>query len=716
MFQKLRDLVFGFGEFEKTKLEVRFDIIFSLLPELKIQNIENFEILEETLYKLREQLRVKSSNLNRVVKDQSKKLTRKDVNYLIDKLNELKYNFLKRAFNLMEKSPDIPEITPETNKTYNDDVKHRNYIENNNKNINQKIKEIEELEEQNEIEEPQQYRENEEINKQNEEEQTQIKEQEDDNSLESLLEPTNPSKNKEELNKIENEIKKEIEKNNEEKHKNTPNNNETSNNIKEQEEEITLIEDNNFKAWISSGKIPSITIKFNNEIEMGLVKTLASSLFETYNAHGTNIIIEKNKVLIIPRFMQDNFFEMPRISTDIENIYNKLIENKKNINEPKNKEKNKNKKTVDKEIDEIVKSKTKKKTNAIKEYYEDKEEEQPNNEKEHPHNYPELESKKELENIKKYNDNSKEDNESEDEKTEFEEYIDDEQKEEKKLSKTEEEFKKDSIDLNYEKALEKPTLKKKEESLDELLSSSEKTHEPKNKIEPKKDKEEPEIIEGEKIEVEKKPINEIKETTAIENDENIKFEKSNEESTPFLIYQDKQIKAYLSKYTKAPGEIIVETADNKKINDISESEISYLTLFSKAFASILFETKNPHGTNIIFDFDDNKLRIIPRFTEDDVGLTWTPKTHSQDFLDQIREKLLSQMQEPKKKSEPTQNIQTNQNQQQAKQTEQAKQIEPTQQNPPAQQNQQIPNSKTKISSNELKEKAEFLLKALKRIP
>jgi hypothetical protein len=122
MLSKLRDLVFGLNGFEKTKIDIRFLQIGEILNDIKINSIYDFEILEEVIFKIKELLRVKSSNLNKSIKDPKNKLTKKKVLQILDKLNEIKYNFLDLAFKAIENN--VKENL--SSKDINEDSKNKN--------------------------------------------------------------------------------------------------------------------------------------------------------------------------------------------------------------------------------------------------------------------------------------------------------------------------------------------------------------------------------------------------------------------------------------------------------------------------------------------------------------------------------------------------------------------------------------------------------------
>lgn len=103
MFQKLYKLIFGLDEFTKTKIELRFELAKELTDKLQVQSIEDFDLLESCIYKIKDQLRVKSSNLNTTIKNQNNSLTKQEVEEFLQKLLHLRSSFLNTAFTAIQK-------------------------------------------------------------------------------------------------------------------------------------------------------------------------------------------------------------------------------------------------------------------------------------------------------------------------------------------------------------------------------------------------------------------------------------------------------------------------------------------------------------------------------------------------------------------------------------------------------------------------------------
>ena len=500
MLEHVRELIFGLKAYEKVKIDIRFEELLLILPQIQIKKLEDFELLEECIYKLKEQLRIKSSNLNRVLKDTSNKLAKYDITKIINLLEEKKFNFLKSAFAAIEPvSHDIihePEIHLSSN-TENDEEKE--------------VKTEEEIE---------------------------IKE----------------SQNK---------------------------------------SDIILAQDNDHTIYLNNGKIPYLLISFKKDIEYSLLKKLSIILFETYETQGTNIIIEKTRALIIPRHIGDNLLQLPRVETDINEIYEKI----------KN--------------------------------------------------------------------NSKEDNLKH-------QSTENPQKEESSQENTQDKY------IEIEK--EKPTIrthKKEEDSLDALISKAQEKEESKNHSpppNPKLDKSKPQIEKEEPIEIEKKEIEINKEIEVEKKEPNELYEHE--------VYRDDKIVAYFK--SNSIGDITIEPVPKKPLKELNESDLSYMTIFSKVFATLLFEVKEAHGTNIFFNYNDNCITIVPRYQNDNLKLNWNPTPSQPEFLDQIKAKLIEEMQKEVSKANGN-----GSNEKKEVQTQKPIQT---------------------ADDGEIQKRADFILKALKRIP
>lgn len=425
MLNQLKDLVFGYREYEKTRLEERFILIKGIFPKLKLENVSDFEILEEIIYKIKEQLRIKSSNINKAILDPKRDFTKKQVNELIDELNKLKYDFLNKAFNFIEKQA-----------------------------VNSQIRETQKSEE------------------------------------------------------IESPVK------------------ETSRNDAQE----LYYENESYKVILENKKVPYILVSFKETVDLRILKYLSALFFEVYKCEGTNIIIESNSAMIVPRTQDDNLIELPKIESNLEEIFNKII------------------------------------------------------------------SKANGENIQ------------------------------------EGEFK------EIKEVSEEPirTRKKDEDSLDSLISGIEK-----GEIKAK-----PQVDNSTKVEVEKDEEVKVEEKEKEIKEEGVEVEKTQTplvEAKNFEVYRDDKIVAYVNINGRVAGEVVVEPLNGLTMKELEESDTSYLYIFSKIFATIVFEATGAQGTNIVMDYNNNRLRIIPRNQDDKVGLTWDPKQDKPEFLEQIKDKLIEEM-------------------------------------------------------------------------
>ena len=131
MISTLEELVFGLNSYEKVKIEDRYEEIHSILLDshsyIIISTIEEFDTLEQCLFKIQDQLRVKSSNLNSIIKKPNS-LTKKKIETIITLLKSkreeiLQFAFsksIKRTLNLDDNSYEtVSEIIEESNSNNN---------------------------------------------------------------------------------------------------------------------------------------------------------------------------------------------------------------------------------------------------------------------------------------------------------------------------------------------------------------------------------------------------------------------------------------------------------------------------------------------------------------------------------------------------------------------------------------------------------------------
>lgn len=111
MFTKLYKLVFGLEEFTKTKIELRLELAKEVAQKLQVTTVDDFDLLESCIYKIKDQLRVKSSNLNNVIRDKNKDLDQKSVEDFLHQLLYLRDSFLNSAFRALKHQGEI--VTPD---------------------------------------------------------------------------------------------------------------------------------------------------------------------------------------------------------------------------------------------------------------------------------------------------------------------------------------------------------------------------------------------------------------------------------------------------------------------------------------------------------------------------------------------------------------------------------------------------------------------------
>ncbi len=462
MLKELKAQIFGLDSYEKVKIDDRIQAVSLQLSGLKIQNLEDFETLEECIYKIKDLLRIKSSNLNRIIKDPTKKLTKKDILNLIEKLITIKIQFLKTAFAALE-----------TNK----------------------IKETEMSEKPQEAPEEQQ-------------------EQQNQQEFEKPITNENPTQ---------------------------------------------IFETENFKLYLQKGKTPYLLFNFKNEIQYNILRNFSVLIFEEMEADATNIIVEGKRAMIIPRKTNDNLLQLPKINSDLDQIF-QILQKAQNSNETPQTNQN--------DADYI------------------------------------------------------------------------------EIDKIKDEF--------HEK---NPHRKQDDNSLDSLLMGQEEkkfTPSP----HPKQDKDKPEILPDDKIEIEKKdpePLQKVPEIQIEKKEPKPESKPQPQNSTPntelkskpqnpHTFYQDEEITAYIKKDSSIPGEIILIHNSQKPLSQLSENELSYIFLFSKAFSAALFEILQAHGTNIFWNYNKNTIHITPRYQNDNLKINWEGGQASEDFLEQIKSKLIEEMQ------------------------------------------------------------------------
>ncbi len=364
---KIINIIYGLREYSKIPYEVRFSLVKDLIS---IKSISE-ETANKIIYKLEEQLRIRTSNLNRAINNPKRKITKKEVIEFIEFLNRITS---KKGTEKIEKT-DVRMKTLDKEKEEEDSLI---LLENNTitiKNFNLillkkiinfifslfKKEGVNIIYKKNktliiprsigdnkinlrrtskkEIKEIHRLITNEEINKRGykeiTEEPVEIKTSKKiDSSLENLLSNQKrdftPIKNEDDEIKIEKENEKiAIEK-------------EPKSDIEIEEVKDTdyiIFSDEKVDINVSKKKplgIIEIRTK-NNTLEdftyaLVLSKYLSVLIFNTLKCEGTNIIYKKNKFLVIPRVKEDNLITLPRKEVqkrDLEFIHSKLTEEKR---------------------------------------------------------------------------------------------------------------------------------------------------------------------------------------------------------------------------------------------------------------------------------------------------------------------------------------------------------------------------------------------------
>jgi diadenosine tetraphosphate (Ap4A) HIT family hydrolase len=227
---------------------------------------------------------------------------------------------------------------------------------------------------------------------------------------------------------------------------------------------------------------------------------------------------------------------------------------------------------------------------------------------------------------------------------------------------------KKSLKIDHSKNIDFENIKKEEQNKEELYyENSKKESEPKiiieeteKKVEVQKEIE-PKIIKEIKREIEPETFENI-----VEKEELISTIPKEEKTIPkvenndfkFIIYQDDKLTCFINEKSQILGEINIISKLKTNFDVIDQNDFAYMSIFSKVFAGILFETLNASGTNIIYNYKSNSIKIVPRFNEDNLKLDWTSRKDTNEFLEEIKNKLLITLKNPnlKKEIEKTEEI------------------------------------------------------------
>lgn len=557
MLDKLRDLIFGLNEYEKVRIDYRFDEAKAFVIDHEIKSVQDFLLFEEINYKIKDMLRLRSSNLNKVIKDPSKNYKKADVLELLAILEKKRDDYLLKR--------DIKDLNTSNSKF--DDSKG-----NSNKKAN--------LEKKSEVKEESIVNEN--SKKDNLKEEA-VSESFDDNS--------------------------------------------------KNDDHLEIFRNDDYIIYVENGKTFYLHVKLlRTDINtLSFVKELASGVFEIFSAHGTNIILEGEDILIIPRFNGDSLFELPRSDgAGLEEIYEKLSKQIAKVSKAFQEMNDENSTGSDKIVSDDSNGDDKYVSeNEVhkKETYSTKKKAEDSLDALLEHDLQEKPYFGEKVNPLKDNDDV--------------EFV---RGEDISVEKKEEEKERGEDVIVEENDVEKDVEKHLEDYKKEELAS--------NNVDFKENNESKNLPEDFKTYMEDKDESKDKSFENSEELENLKRNNSEKNVGNLAklnhipeseIYRDEKIVVYVENDSEVKGEVVIRPLEDKRILDMEDNDLTYMSLFSKVFASSLFEVMESHGTNVIWDYGSNCIRIIPRYQNDNLKLNWDPKTTSDEFLEQVRTKLISEM-------------------------------------------------------------------------
>jgi len=114
------------------------------------------------------------------------------------------------------------------------------------------------------------------------------------------------------------------------------------------------------------------------------------------------------------------------------------------------------------------------------------------------------------------------------------------------------------------------------------------------------------------------------------------------------IYEDELIVGFLATPPANPGHIILAPKKHAPIIENYDNKlISHIFVIANKLSSILFETLQIHGTNILINngvaagqkYPHFYLNIIPRMENDSIKLDWSPKQLSEEDMNTAELKL-----------------------------------------------------------------------------
>jgi histidine triad (HIT) family protein len=114
------------------------------------------------------------------------------------------------------------------------------------------------------------------------------------------------------------------------------------------------------------------------------------------------------------------------------------------------------------------------------------------------------------------------------------------------------------------------------------------------------------------------------------------------------VYEDDHVLAVLDINPANPGHILVLPKKHYQIlSQMPDEESAYLLNIAKKLSAVIFEALGAQGTNILQrngqaagqEVPHVHVHVIPRFENDNVGLTWQPKKLSEEEFVQVQNKI-----------------------------------------------------------------------------
>ena len=422
--------------------------------------------------------------------------------------------------------------------------------------------------------------------------------------------------------------------------------------------------------------------------DLSVLSLISQILFDVVKADGTNIVENflERKVLIIPRYLDDNLLVIEKNkfkfdekllndlreeiscilnlhhthenkNIEVEDVDVKSVSSNEVLEEEKNQELGLDKIDYDIEIDKLKKEKKISKEDLIYEH---------NDELDNL-----ISTIGEFDGLEKIEENKIEDIKKEEEKIES--------------FKTQINHPNKKIDLNEFNSYNQDDIKieKFEDDLDSKDVKILEKNEEKN--------------------IEKIEENKIQQVPLEKKEEPKKLEEN-------IIYEDDKIFCYINKKSKVLGEIVLKLKNLKIFEEADPSDLTYLFLFSKILSSTLFDVLKPEGTNIIYNYKDNKIRIIPRVSSDELNINWNSKLEEVSVLDNVKNLILEAFEkyknlENKKIDEKIEKKEILNDTENPKKEERVE-IE----------NKNIEKPEIEVLENEKEDKAKYLIKNLSKLP